>query len=180
MKVLKGAYPGRWTAGPGAWRWCWRRGGCAVWSACVRAKPHGISMSLFWLRQVDGWPGRAALVLAQVVTHCRFEGCLSWQVDGRPGRAALVLAARRLRAVEAQARVRGAVEREQADIAAMNERAYRKFARQCIRQRAETAKAVRELMLWKGAGYCSLCAFPVLPAPAGIMHPCRLIVAHGP
>ena len=65
------------------------------------------------------------------------------QVDGKPGRAALVLAARRLRAVEAQARVRAAVEREQADIGAMNERAYRKFARQCIRQRAETAKAVR-------------------------------------
>ena len=66
------------------------------------------------------------------------------QVDGRPGRAALMLAARRLRAMEAQARMRVAVEKEQTDIAAMNDRSYRKFARQCQRQRADTLKAVRE------------------------------------
>ena len=59
------------------------------------------------------------------------------------GRAALVLRLKRLRALDAQARLRAAVEREQQDIMNMPDRSYRKFARQCWRQRMESARAVR-------------------------------------
>ena len=128
------------------------------------------------LAQVDGRPGRAALVLAAMRLRAtdvrvldRESAPALAQVDGRPGRAALVLAARRLRAVEAQARLRAGVEREQAEITAMNERAYRKFARQCMRQRSETAKAVRgpglpPLYSHKGRYFCASCGERRAPA----------------
>lgn len=54
-----------------------------------------------------------------------------------------MLRLKRLRAMDAQARLRAAVEREQQDIMNMPDRSYRKFARQCWRQRMESARAVR-------------------------------------
>lgn len=59
------------------------------------------------------------------------------------GKAALMLRLKRLRAMDAQARLRAVVEREQQDIMNMPDRSYRKFARQCWRQRMESARAVR-------------------------------------
>lgn len=53
-----------------------------------------------------------------------------------------MLRLRMLKGVEAQARLRAAVEREQQDIMNMNDRSYRKFAKQCWRQRLDTIKAV--------------------------------------
>jgi len=65
------------------------------------------------------------------------------QAGGLPLRGALALELRRLRAAERQERLRAAVEREQLDVAAMNDRAYRRFVRQSLMQRLGLLRGVR-------------------------------------
>ncbi|BDA42833.1 ATP-dependent helicase BRM [Coccomyxa sp. Obi] len=88
------------------------------------------------------------------------NGTSGWKMAN--GRAALMLRLKRLRAMDAQARLRAAVEREQQDIMNMPDRSYRKFARQCWRQRMESARAeekgradkaaerIRAIKVWRG------------------------------
>lgn len=48
-----------------------------------------------------------------------------------------------LRLADEQAKLRAAVEKEQEDVNIMSERNYRKFVRNCLRQRIEIIKQVR-------------------------------------
>ena len=57
-----------------------------------------------------------------------------------------MLELRRLRMAGAQAALRAAIEREQEEIMAMNDRAYRKFVRACLRQRLDIIKLVRVVL----------------------------------
>ena len=65
-----------------------------------------------------------------------------FQVDGKMGKGGLLLELRMLRLSDQQAVVRALIEKEQEDIQGMSERNYRKFARNCLRQRIEIIKQV--------------------------------------
>ena len=58
------------------------------------------------------------------------------------GKGGLLLELRMLRLSDHQAVVRALIEKEQEDIQGMSERNYRKFARNCLRQRIEIIKQV--------------------------------------
>lgn len=61
------------------------------------------------------------------------------------GKGKLLLELRMLRWADEQAKLRAAVEKEQEDVQVMSERNYRKFVRNCLRQRIEIIKQVRRL-----------------------------------
>lgn len=65
------------------------------------------------------------------------------QINGKMGKGKLLLELRMLRLADEQAKLRAAVEKEQEDVNIMSERNYRKFVRNCLRQRIETIKQVR-------------------------------------
>ena len=52
-----------------------------------------------------------------------------------------------LKLADEQARVRAMIEKEQEDVQGLNERNYRKFVRNCIRQRIEFIKQVRLVVM---------------------------------
>ena len=58
------------------------------------------------------------------------------------GKGKLLLELRMLNLADEQARLRAAVEREQEDVQGLSERNYRKFVRNCLRQRIEIIKQV--------------------------------------
>ncbi|KAL3163170.1 hypothetical protein ABBQ32_009578 [Trebouxia sp. C0010 RCD-2024] len=62
------------------------------------------------------------------------------QVDGKMGKGKLLLELRMLRLADVQAKLRAAVEKEQEDVQVMSDRNYRKFVRNCLRQRIEIIK----------------------------------------
>ena len=64
------------------------------------------------------------------------------QTNGKMGKGKLLLELRMLRLADEQARLRAAVEKEQEDVQGMSERNYRKFVRNCLRQRIEIFKQV--------------------------------------
>ena len=64
------------------------------------------------------------------------------QVDGKAGKGKLLLELRMLKLADEQARVRAMIEKEQEDVQGLSERNYRKFVRNCIRQRIEFIKQV--------------------------------------
>ena len=71
------------------------------------------------------------------------------------GKGGLLLELRMLRLAGHQAAVRALIEKEQEEIQGMSERNYRKFARNCLRQRIEIIKQVRP-----GTEWCLfLCSF---------------------
>ena len=76
-------------------------------------------------------------------TYCDSNAdlCLH-QVDGKMGKGGLLLGLRMLRLADHQAAVRAKIEKEQEEIQGMSERNYRKFARNCLRQRIEIIKQV--------------------------------------
>ena len=77
------------------------------------------------------------------------KSCWIAQVDGKKGKGSLLLELRMLRLADHQAATRAAIEKEQEEIQAMSERNYRKFARNCLRQRVEFIKQVRlYVLLW--------------------------------
>ena len=78
------------------------------------------------------------------------------QINGKMGKGKLLLELRMLRLADEQAKLRAAVEKEQEDVNIMSERNYRKFVRNCLRQRIEIIKQVRGL-----AAYVSVIATPV-------------------
>lgn len=61
-------------------------------------------------------------------------------------RAALQVRLKRLKFAERQAQLQLLVEREQGELMQMNDRAYRSVARQCVRQRLEKMRAVRDFL----------------------------------
>lgn len=61
------------------------------------------------------------------------------------GKGKLLLELRMLRLADEQAKLRAAVEKEQEDVQVMSERNYRKFVRNCLRQRIEIIKQVSRL-----------------------------------
>lgn len=65
------------------------------------------------------------------------------QVDGKLPKGSIMLELRRLRLCTLQEQLRVQVEKEQADIMNMPERAYRKFARNCQSTRPGFDKLVR-------------------------------------
>lgn len=69
------------------------------------------------------------------------------QVDGKMGKGKLLLELRMLRLADMQAKLRAAVEKEQEDVQVMSDRNYRKFVRNCLRQRIEIIKQVRRSAL---------------------------------
>lgn len=58
------------------------------------------------------------------------------------GKGKLLLELRMLKLADEQTKLRAAVEKEQEDVQLMNERNYRKFVRNCLRQRIEIIKQV--------------------------------------
>lgn len=71
------------------------------------------------------------------------------------GKGKLLLELRMLRLADEQAKLRAAVEKEQEDVQVMSERNYRKFVRNCLRQRIEIIKQVHIV--------CKLCRlYPLL------------------
>lgn len=58
------------------------------------------------------------------------------------GKGGLLLELRMLRLADHQAVVRATIEKEQEEIQGMSDRNYRKFARNCLRQRIEIIKQV--------------------------------------
>lgn len=67
---------------------------------------------------------------------------IALQINGRMGKGKLLLELRMLKMADEQARLRAAVEKEQEDVQVMSERNYRKFVRNCLRQRIEIIKQV--------------------------------------
>ena len=65
------------------------------------------------------------------------------QVNGKPGKGKLMLELRMLKLADAQARLRTAVEKEQEEVQNLSDRNYRKFVRNCLRQRIESIKQVK-------------------------------------
>lgn len=61
------------------------------------------------------------------------------------GKGKLLLELRMLRLADEQAKLRAAVEKEQEDVQVMSDRNYRKFVRNCLRQRIEIIKQVRHV-----------------------------------
>ena len=59
------------------------------------------------------------------------------------GKGKLLLELRMLRLADVQAKLRAAVGKEQEDVQVMSDRNYRKFVRNCLRQRIEIIKQVR-------------------------------------
>ena len=59
-----------------------------------------------------------------------------------------------LRLADEQAKLRAAVEKEQEDVQVMSERNYRKFVRNCLRQRIEIIKQVRRLASCVSPSHC--------------------------
>ena len=57
-------------------------------------------------------------------------------------RAALMVRLKRLKFADRQAQLQAMVEREQSELMAMTDRAYRAVARQCVRQRLDKMRAV--------------------------------------
>ena len=57
-------------------------------------------------------------------------------------RAALMVRLKRLKFADRQAQLQIMVEREQSELMAMTDRAYRSVARQCVRQRLDKMRAV--------------------------------------
>ena len=57
-------------------------------------------------------------------------------------RAALMVRLKRLKFADRQAQLQVMVEREQSELMAMTDRAYRAVARQCVRQRLDKMRAV--------------------------------------
>ena len=57
-------------------------------------------------------------------------------------RAALMVRLKRLKFADRQAQLQMMVEREQSELMAMTDRAYRAVARQCVRQRLDKMRAV--------------------------------------
>jgi SWI/SNF-related matrix-associated actin-dependent regulator of chromatin subfamily A protein 2/4 len=81
-----------------------------------------------------------------------------------------MLRLRLLKAMDLQARLRALVEKEQQDIMNMNERSYRKFARQCWRQRLDTIKTVSSRSLCRTTPNTALCHPRALNAATGYGH----------
>lgn len=79
----------------------------------------------------------------------RSEACFAWQVDGKLGKGKLLLELRMLKLADEQGRLRAAVEREQEDVQGLSERNYRKFVRNCLRQRIEIIKQVSRKAFWQ-------------------------------
>lgn len=75
------------------------------------------------------------------------ESGLEPQVDGKKGKGSLLLELRMLRLADHQAATRAVIDKEQEEIQGMSERNYRKFARNCLRQRVEFIKQVC-LCIW--------------------------------
>ena len=61
-------------------------------------------------------------------------------------RAALMVRLKRLKFADRQAQLQAMVEREQSELMAMTDRAYRAVARQCVRQRLDKMRAVSEAL----------------------------------
>lgn len=74
-----------------------------------------------------------------------YFGKVNLQVDGKMGKGKLLLELRMLKLADEQARLRAAVEKEQEDVQGLSERNYRKFVRNCLRQRIEAIKQVSRL-----------------------------------
>ena len=68
---------------------------------------------------------------------------LADQVGDKLGKAKLMLELRRLKARGRQEQMRNAIEKEQADINGMQDRVYRKFARNSLRVRIDQLRQVR-------------------------------------
>ena len=68
--------------------------------------------------------------------------CFLVQVNGTMYKGKLLLELRMLRLADGQERLRATVEKEQEDVQGMSERNYRKFVRNCLRQRIEIIKQV--------------------------------------
>lgn len=64
------------------------------------------------------------------------------QETNRARRAALMVRLKRLALADRQAQLQAMVEREQSELMAMTDRAYRSVARQCVRQRLDKMRAV--------------------------------------
>ena len=62
-------------------------------------------------------------------------------------RAALMVRLKRLKFADRQAQLQAMVEREQSELMAMTDRAYRAVARQCVRQRLDKMRAVSLALL---------------------------------
>ena len=69
-------------------------------------------------------------------------GKVNLQVDGKMGKGKLLLEVRMLKLADEQARLRAAVEKEQEEVQGLSDRNYRKFVRNCLRQRIEIIKQV--------------------------------------
>jgi len=69
-------------------------------------------------------------------------GKVKLQVDGKRGKGKLLLELRMLKLADEQARLRAAVEKEQEEVQGLSDRNYRKFVRNCLRQRIEIIKQV--------------------------------------
>ena len=74
--------------------------------------------------------------------QCTLIGRVNVQVDGKMGKGKLLLELRMLKLAEEQARLRAAVEKEQEEVQGLSDRNYRKFVRNCLRQRIEIIKQV--------------------------------------
>ncbi len=74
--------------------------------------------------------------------QCTLLGKVNVQVDGKKGKGKLLLELRMLKLADEQARLRAAVEKEQEEVQGLSDRNYRKFVRNCLRQRIEIIKQV--------------------------------------
>ncbi len=74
--------------------------------------------------------------------QCTLFGKVNLQVDGKMGKGKLLLELRMLKLADEQARLRAAVEKEQEEVQGLSDRNYRKFVRNCLRQRIEIIKQV--------------------------------------
>ena len=106
--------------------------------------------------------------------------CGGMQETNYARRAALQVRLMRLKFAERQAQLQLLVEREQGELMQMNDRAYRSVARQCVRQRLEKMRAVRDSLQCglpmqhpSGPGCCAciLCCFRHIEAVASCLDP---------
>lgn len=101
------------------------------------------SIAVDWCIRLIARAGTPSGGIAYTCCDPHAELCLH-QVDGKMGKGGLLLELRMLRLADHQAAVRAKIEKEQEEIQGMSERNYRKFARNCLRQRIEIIKQVSE------------------------------------
>ena len=80
------------------------------------------------------------------------------------GKGKLLLELRMLKLADEQTKLRAAVEKEEEDVQLMNERNYRKFVRNCLRQRIEIIKQVLRFANCVGQSHCHKCWLNLDPA----------------